>query len=296
MSNKLYKVFTHGDLDGAVSLLCFLWTRPDATIEYEELFNNTIEDRLVLYKEKTINKPTTLVMDFSLRETFLNFDIPEFVFIDHHKRSEIFVKQFKNSKVVFKETTSNTALMYNTFLKENNNLTKDQKYLIALANDFDCYELKLKDSYDLNVLFWSEYRGNFCKFIEDYKLGFKPFTESQRRLIENEKYLGCKLAESYQKFFGELKIKGQSYNTIAVIGEKYNLLAIDCLINKYDPDMFFFINIKTEKVNMRKKPSIKDFNISDFAEKFCEGGGNSNSAGGKLTPVFMEMMKNLKPE
>jgi hypothetical protein len=296
MSNKLYKVFTHGDLDGAVSLLCFLWARPDATIEYEELFNNTIEDRLMLYNEKTINKPTTLIMDFSLRESFLNFDSSEFVFIDHHKRSEKFLNQFKTSKVVFKETTSNTSLMYNTFLKEKNTLTTSQKYLIALANDFDCYDLKLKDSYDLNVLFWSEYKNNFSKFIEDYKSGFKPFTESQKKLIENEKYLGCKLAESYQKFSGELKIKEEKYNTIAVIGEKYNLLAIDCLINKYDPDIFFFINVKTEKVNMRKKSSIKNFDISVFAEKVCEGGGSSNSAGGKLTPVFMEMMKNLKPQ
>jgi hypothetical protein len=296
MSNKLYKVFTHGDLDGAVSLLCFLWKRPDAVIEYEELFNNTIEERLLVYNEKTINKPTTLVMDFSLRESFLNSDSSEFVFIDHHKNSEKFFDKFKNAKVVFKETTSNTALMYNTFLKENNNLTKEQKYLIALANDFDCYELKFKDSYDLNILFWSEYRGNFSKFIKDYSSGFKPFTDSQRRLIENEKYLGCKLAESYQKFSGELKIKGENYKTIAVIGEKYNLLAIDCVINKYDPDIFFFINIKSEKVNMRKKPTIKDFEIGSFAEKVCEGGGNSNSAGGTLTPVFMEMMKNLKPE
>lgn len=296
MSNKLYKVFTHGDLDGAVSLLAFLWARQDATIEYEELFNNTIDDRLVLYKEKTINKPTTLVMDFSLRETFLNFDSSEFVFIDHHKNSEKFIDQFKNAKVLFKDTTSNTALIYNTFLKENQNLTKDQKYLIALANDFDCYDLKLKDSYDLNILFWSEYRGKFSKFIDDYYFGFKPFTENQIKLINNEKYLGCKLAESYQKFNGSLKIKGETFNTLAVIGEKYNLLAIDCLINKYNPDIFFFINIKSEKVNMRKNPNIKTFEIGNFAEKICEGGGNSNSAAGKLTPVFMEMMKNLKPE
>jgi oligoribonuclease NrnB/cAMP/cGMP phosphodiesterase (DHH superfamily) len=296
MSNKLYKVFTHGDLDGAVSLLSFFWTKPESTIEYEELFNNTVEDRLMLYKEKTLNKPTTLIMDFSIRESFLNFDSPEFVFIDHHKNSEQFVNKFSKSKIIFKDTTSNTALMYNTFLKDNISLTKEQKYLIALANDFDCYELKLKDSYDLNVLFWSEYRGKFSKFIDDYYFGFKPFTENQRKIIENEKYLGCKLAETYQKFSGELKIKNQPYKTLAVIGEKYNLLANDCLINKYNPDIFFFINIKTEKVNMRKNPAIKTFEIGKFAEKICDGGGNSNSAGGHLTPVFMEMMKNLKPE
>jgi hypothetical protein len=186
--------------------------------------------------------------------------------------------------------------MYNTFLKENISLTKEQKYLIALANDFDCYDLKFKDSYDLNILFWSEYKGKFSKFIDDYYFGFKPFSENQKKLINNEKYLGCKIAESYPIFSGKLKIKDQYYNSIAVISEKYNLLAIDCLINKYNPDIFFFINTKTEKVNMRKNSSIKNFEIGTFAEKVCDGGGTKNSAGGKLTPLFMEMMKNLKPE
>ena len=64
MSSKLYKVFTHGDLDGAVSLLCLLWSKPNDTIEYEELYNNTIEERLISYNEKTVNKPNPLFRCF----------------------------------------------------------------------------------------------------------------------------------------------------------------------------------------------------------------------------------------
>ena len=47
---------------------------------------------------------------------------------------------------------------------------------------------------------------------------------------------------------------------------------------------------------MRKKTSIENFDIGVFAEEMCDGGGNSNSGGGILTPLFMELMKNLKPE
>jgi oligoribonuclease NrnB/cAMP/cGMP phosphodiesterase (DHH superfamily) len=296
MSNKLYKVFTHGDLDGAVSLLCLLWAKPTDTVEYEELYNNTIEERLISYNEKTLNKPTTVVMDFSLRESFLNLDFPEFVFVDHHKSSEQYLNKFKNAKIVFKNTTSNTALMYNTFLKNTNSLTKEQKYLIALANDFDCYELKLPHSYDLNVLFWSEYRGKFYKFINDFKLGFGGFSQTQKNLIHSEKTLACSQADKLQKFTGTLNIKNTSYSTVAVIGERFNTLVNDCIIHKYNPDLFFYINTKTEKVNMRKKPSIQNFDIGLFAEEVCEGGGNLNSGGGKLTPLLMEFMKNLKPE
>jgi oligoribonuclease NrnB/cAMP/cGMP phosphodiesterase (DHH superfamily) len=294
--SKLYKIFTHGDLDGAVSLLSLMWAKPTDVIEYEELFNNTIEERLLKYKEKTINIPTTIVMDFSLRESFLNLDIREFIFVDHHKSSASFVDKFKQAKIVFKETTSNTALIYNSFIKNLDNISKEQKYLIALANDFDCYKLELEESYDLNILFWSEYRGNFNKFIRDYKNGFKPFTEKQKQIISLEKEHACSLSEKLQRFSGSLNIKGKSYKTIAVIGEKYNVLVIDCLMRNYNPDIFFFINTKTEKVNMRKKPDIAEIDMGLFAEKFCEGGGNSNSSGGKLTPIFMELMKNLKPQ
>jgi hypothetical protein len=294
--SKLYKIFTHGDLDGAVSLLCLTWAKPDDVIEYEECFNNTIEEKLISYKDRTINLPSTIVMDFPLRETFLNLDMEQFVFVDHHKSSSKFTDKFKNAKIIFKETTSNTALIYNSFLKCLDNISKEKKYLIALANDFDSYKLELKESYDLNILFWSEYRGKFSKFINDYKDGFKPFTENQKHIIHMEKEYACSQVEKLQKFKGNISIKGKEYKTIAAIGEKYNVLVIDCLMRNYNPDIFFYINTKTEKVHMRKKTEINDIDMGIFAEKFCEGGGNANSSAGKLTPIFMELMKNLKPE
>jgi hypothetical protein len=295
MTNKLYKVFTHGDLDGAVSLLCLLWSKPEATIEYEELYNNTIEERLISYNQKTINKPTTIVMDFSLRESFLNFDSNEYVFIDHHKTSEKFVEKFKNAKIIYKNNNSNTGLIYSTFNKSLSSISKEQKYLIALADDFDSYTLRLPHSYDLNILFWTEYRGQFSKFVKDYSNGFKPFTEKQIKLINFEKNSACEQSHKLQKYEGSVTIKGEKYKTLAVIGEKYNNLVIDCLIRENDPDLFFYINTKSEKVNLRKKSSITSFDLGTFAEKICEGGGNTNSAGGKLTPLFMELTKNLKP-
>jgi hypothetical protein len=295
MTNKLYKVFTHGDLDGAVSLLCLLWSKPEATIEYEELYNNTIEERLLNYSQKTINKPTTIIMDFSLRESFLNFDLSEYVFLDHHKISERYVDKFKNAKIIYKNSNSNTGLVYSTFNKTLSSLSKEQKYLIALADDFDSYSLKLPHSYDLNILFWTEYKNKFSKFIQDYSKGFKHFTENQTRLINFEKNSACEQASKLKKFEGELLIKGERYKTLAVTGEKYNNLVIDCLIRENNPDLFFYINTKTEKVNLRKKSTITSFDLGTFAEKICEGGGNTNSAGGKLTPLFMELTKNLKP-
>ena len=60
------------------------------------------------------------------------------------------------------------------------------------------------------------------------------------------------------------------------------------------PHFLFFINIKSEKVSLRQCNNIDPVNMGSFAEKICEGGGHLMAAGGLLTPLFMEVCKNLK--
>jgi hypothetical protein len=41
--------------------------------------------------------------------------------------------------------------------------------------------------------------------------------------------------------------------------------------------------------------SIKNpIDLSNFAEKYCDGSGHMYAAGGKVTPLFMEFTKKLK--
>jgi DnaJ-class molecular chaperone len=55
MSNKTFQIFTHNDLDGAVSLLCFFWSNPDAHIIFKEVNNLEIDSiEAMLGTEKTI--------------------------------------------------------------------------------------------------------------------------------------------------------------------------------------------------------------------------------------------------
>ena len=43
VNNKSYHVFTHKDLDGAVSLLTFIWSKPDSNITFQEITNLEID-------------------------------------------------------------------------------------------------------------------------------------------------------------------------------------------------------------------------------------------------------------
>jgi len=294
-TDDAYQVFTHKDLDGAVSFLTFLWANPDATITYREVTNVQL-DIMDEYVKKTCNPPTIVVMDMSLRKEFVkSLDYDYIYFIDHHKGSEGYLKSFKQANIVYQNTTSN-ALLTRKVLKESSPpLTDAQKKLIVLADDFDCNKLQYKESYDLNILFWTQFKNDFCYFTTYYKDGFKPFSEKQKEIISHAKEDAKELFKNTKCFSGELVIEGFPQKVIAATTDTYNNIVIDMLMSKYQPDILLYINAKSEKVSMRQKERPNPVDLSAFAEKYCDGSGHINAAGGRITLLFMELTKKLQP-
>lgn len=292
---KCHHIYSHNDLDGAVSVLVYMWSKPkEDTFQYTPISNMDI-DRLKNDIKNTHNPSETIILDLGLREEFLpDLDLSHVTFVDHHKSSEEFVDKFKKAKILYKEYSSNTLLLYK-LLKDSLNLTEDQKKLVVLADDFDSYKLQIKDSYDLNIIFWTEYQNRFSDFIKDYYNGFKPFLDNQKRSISFIKREAASQAERTPVYFGEVTISGKKKKVCAAMVEKIVPYMMDVLIQKYSPDLFFFINIKNEKVSIRQCSKEDPIDCGAFAKKICEGGGHVNAAGGKITPLFMEITKNLKP-
>jgi nanoRNase/pAp phosphatase (c-di-AMP/oligoRNAs hydrolase) len=294
-SNKSFQVFTHKDLDGAVSFLTLLWANPKATITYREITNmqmGIIDE----YVKKTCNPPSIVVMDMSLRKEFIQtLDYDYVYFIDHHKGSENYVKSFKQANIVYKETTSN-ALLTRKLLKDfSPDLTDAQKKLILLADDFDSNKLQHKESYELNILFWTQFKNDFCYFINYYKDGFKSFSEKQKEIISHAKQDVKDLFKNTKCFTGEMIIEGFPQKVLAATTDTYNNIVIDMLMSKYQPDILLYINTKSEKVSMRQKERSNPIDLSAFAEKYCDGSGHMNAAGGRITLLFMELTKKLQP-
>lgn len=295
MQNKVYQVFTHKDLDGAVSLLTLMWSRPQATITYKEVSN--LETHFINdYVEKTINPPQIVILDLFLRESFLpHLDKKEIIFIDHHLNSEEFISKFKNSKLVIKPFSSN-SLLTRKFLQESApEFTENQKKLILLADDFDSGNMNFSESYDLNILFWTEYKNDFSRFVNSFKDGFKPFSQNQIERINKAKEQAKEIAKKTKCFSGEVLIEGEIKKVFAAINDVFNSIAIDTLVSKYKPDIFLFVNTNTQKISLRQSKSKNLINLSKFAEKYCDGAGHTYVAGGKITPMFMELTKKLNP-
>jgi oligoribonuclease NrnB/cAMP/cGMP phosphodiesterase (DHH superfamily) len=291
-----YHAYTHKDLDGAVSLLTLLWALPEDTITYDSV-NNLQIDNIKKSLEK-INKPCqTFILDLSLREEFLpDLDRSNITFIDHHDSSVDFIPRFNKAKIIHKVISSNALLMAQIFKGENFQARSDsQKTLIALADDYDCYRLEIPESYDLNILFWSEYKNNFSKFIKDYFSGFKGFSVEQKKAINFIKKEATNEADKTPTFEGYINFGNKKKKTLAIMSENFSNITNDILMQRHRPDVFFFINSKSEKVSIRQYTKEDPINVGNFAEKICDGGGHVHAGGGIITPLFMEVTKNLVP-
>jgi hypothetical protein len=295
MQNKVYQVFTHKDLDGAGSLLAFLWANPDAQITYKEV-TNLQTDKIKEFVKNTFNLPSVLIFDLGLRDEFLpDLDHEKITFIDHHIKTENFLKKFKKSKIIYENLKSNVLLVRKLFKKDEHPLTEEQKKLILYINDFESDENVFEKSYDLNILFWTQFKNNFNAFINFYKNGFVEFTDSQLKIIKSAKNNANEQANKLKCFKGEIIIEGDLKKILAVTTESFNNLVDDILIKRHNPDIYFNINISSERVLMKQLKSKQEINLLSFCKKYCDGDGNNKTCKGKMTPLFMELTKNLKP-
>jgi thymidylate kinase len=294
MQNKVYQVFTHKDLDGAISLLTFLWSHPKDTVTYQEISNLDIKP-VKDYINKTINPPKTLLFNLHLREDFFpDLDQENIVIIDHHIDSKKYINRFQKSKILHQNYNSGSMFIRKLF-QNNFELTNEQKKLILLADDFESRKYQFEESYDLNIIFWTEFKNDFSRFINAYKNGFKPFAKHQIEIIKNVKSdANQKLLET-KCYAGQILIEGQPKKVLAAMTNKFNSIVIDKLLQKHKPELLFYINTQTEYVSIRQPHQSNMIDLLRFSEKYCDGNGHSFAAGGKITPLFMELTKNLNP-
>jgi hypothetical protein len=293
MQNKVYQIFTPKDFDGAVSLLTIIWSKPNDIITYKEYSPLQIED-IKEYINKTINPPNILVLDLCLNDESISaVDNESVTIINHEEKTEKFLSKFKKAKLVYKKHLSSSLCIRNLLKEKAPGFTIEQKKLVLLADDYNSYEFKYPESYDLNIIFWTEFKNDFCRFINNYKNGFKPFTNNQLKIIKEAKDNAKKTFLNLKCYSGKILIEGQPKNVLAVMSSSYNSIVIDMLMKNYDIDLLFYINTNNEKVSLRQKKGNNMIDLEKFSKTYCDGDGYSYAAGGKITPLFMELTKNL---
>jgi len=289
-------VFTDLDLDGAGSYLVHCWARQNKPNVVTLKVSNLREKFLGwLNHHKLEDYNQVYFFDLDTTEIQDLIDKKNVCIFDHHKthKEEIYknaeyyidAKETSCSKLLYKYYNTTGAL---------GNLTVEQKHLIALVNDYDCYELKFPESNKLNFLFWYKNGNKLQNFIKDFEHGFHGFTNEQNKIISYHFYKFKKLAESLDLFTCDLPVNKKKYNFVSAFAGEYINDVAQYIIDKSNCDVCMLINLNNKRVYFRKNKNV-DLDLSKFAKKICNGGGHEYAAGGELNDILLTLSKDFIP-
>ena len=298
--NKIY-VFTDFDIDGVASLLMLHWAlgaKPGQITFKTTTVSNFRREFLSWLDQNNINDFDKIyILDLDISKHADLVDRKNIEIIDHHLTHVKALDAYKNVKTTVVETTSCAKLMYNTF-KDKVELKPEQKYFIALADDYDCYQFKLKESYELNCLYTNTQKTTTKVraeiFLEKYYNGFKPFNAQEKAIIKEFVDRKNKAINNLQIFAGKVSVAGKERVVYGTHGNKFVNEICDHILNTHPADIVFFVNSDNSHVSFRKNKKC-EVDLSKLAAKICDGGGHEYAAGGKVTESFMSFTKLLTP-
>lgn len=291
-------VFADCDLDGAGSYLMFKWFVQDEipyTITRVNDFKAVFEP---WYKKNKDKYDTIYIVDLDVSQECQELvDKKNVTIIDHHKTHAKNKDKYKNATVMVQEYPSCTKLLYNIFSKHyKKKLTDEQKLIVLYVDDYDSYELKFPNSYNMNLVYWNYQGDRLARFINDFDKGFSGFTDLQKRIISFNKTKFKSIKNKLDVHVARgVPIGKSKYKLVSVFADNYINEVADHIIKNYKADIGFVINLKTQKVSIRKSKECS-MDLGAFATKlFGSGGGHECAAGGLINENFLKLSSLFKP-
>jgi oligoribonuclease NrnB/cAMP/cGMP phosphodiesterase (DHH superfamily) len=298
--NKIY-VFTDFDLDGVASLLMLHWAlgaKPGQLVFKTTTVTNFRRDFLTFLDQNNANDFDKIyILDLDVAKNADLVDRKNVVVIDHHLTHVKAKDAYKNASITVTETTSCAKLMYNTF-KDKVDLKPMQKYFIGLADDYDCYQFKLPETYELNCLYTNTQKTSTKQraeiFLDKYYKGFYPFNVQEKAIIKEFVDRKNRAIANLEIFTGKVSVGGKDRVIYGTTGNKFVNEICDHILNTHPADIVFFVNTDNSHVSFRKNKKC-EVDLSKLASKICDGGGHEYAAGGRLTETFLGFTKLLTP-
>lgn len=289
-------VFTHYDLDGVTSYLVASWFHPGATISYTSVSNaNEIRENVLnfLGQHSFEDFDRVYFLDLDCYEAKDLIEHSNVFIIDHHEGHYNKIQEsgkYKKAHTIVKIYPSCCKLLYKILSKLNDHivLTKPQRSLVAIVDDYDSYTLKLKQSKLLNWVYFT-YNNKFATFIARFNAGFNGFSLQEQSMIKIKQNQFHKIITSIELFKGSLG----KYKILAGFCDDCINEVHDHIQKTYKPDISIIIIPKSQRVTWRKNPEC-DAPLHVFAEKICNGGGHEYAAGGDITEKFLNLTKTFE--
>ena len=297
---KKIAVFTDCDLDGLGSMAVFDWYT-NLNVDHQICSQSNFRKTFTKWSQK--NKPQDFdkIYVFDLDVSQSNIDLVDhlnFTIIDHHDTHVANESKYQNATVILKDYSSCCKLLYSLFKQKypDKELTPEQKMLILMVDDYDSYELKLKDSYNLNVIVWNYVGDRAGQFMRDFGKGFKGFNESHKNMIHLNDKKVARIISELEVFEGILPVSGKEYKLCATVADKSLNEVAHHVIKTHDCDICMVMNLRTKRVSFRKnKERIPDLDLGKIAQQIAQGGGHVHSSGGQVTDEVLTITKMLTP-
>lgn len=287
--NRIF-IWSDGDLDGAGCYLALKWLfeREGVLVDNAVAQNgNDLKNIGEWFDANAARYDKIFFCDISLDEESIGIvDQAKVIVVDHHKSHEDLKHLYQNALAIVYEHTSTTDIIRKKF-KLDKKLDADELKFLTFVDDYDCYRLEHPESMKLNILLKNR---RFENFVKEFNTGFRVFTDIEHNIISVFfKELRFQL-ENTSYFTGKIG----KYKAIACYVERYSSETAHITLNRHkDADICMCINLKYCSVSFRRRRGC-ECKLNVLAEKFCEGGGHEYAAAGKLTEMFMHIIKDFQ--
>ena len=296
---KKIAIFTDCDLDGLGSFHVFNWYTRFKDVEHEICSQSNFRNTFTRWLKKNNPRDYDKIYIFDLDVSQSNMDLVDhenFTIIDHHETHVKNKDNYKKATTILQEYTSCCKLLYSLLKKKypDVELNDNQKMLILLVDDYDSYTLKLRDSYNMNVIVWNYVGDRAQQFARDFGNGFTGFRQEHLNMIHLNNKRVKRVLDNLEVFEGQVPINGEKKYICGVTADTCLNEVAHHVLNKYDCDICMVLNMKSKRVSFHKtKKRDIDVDLGALAKKIAEGGGHPYAAGGKITDMVMSITKML---
>jgi len=257
---------SHNDLDGVT---CGVLTKKFIR-DVDNIFCNYNEIDDILLNVDTTAYAEILITDMSpSQKAFQQVmgDI-QIIVIDHHESSKWLVGMTETSHDIKKCAT----LLTYEWLKQSGYDVSAYKELVECVNDFDMWQLKRKDSLQMNMLFM---KLGVERYLERFsRRPFTGFTDDEQLIVDLETERRDKYIHAAAKSGFALK-DPDDLDVFVVFAEEYSSELGNYIIKELEMDYVVIINMQRKKVSLRSRQEV---DIRLLAEQ-NGGGGHKNAAG-----------------
>lgn len=286
---KPCKIICHNDLDGGVSAICIInhiKQKYGFNAQYELWFGSY--KNVDMYVERLLDDPNkyerVFIADIHVHPELAKEFPDNWILLDHHASASN-LKDIKNCIIDDSGKVCGAAMCYKYLLKDEGLEYRHLAKLVAIANDYDLWVLRLPKNLakNLNFLYYF-YWGE--KFVERFQMGFDKFNQEETDFLI-EKWKQIKNSFKTTTFMDALQdtdpeLKGK-FCVIPVSSNKDGEVNELCeyALNELHYQVVMFINSVKRKISIRisKDANEKGLHVGNFNTELQIGGGHPTAGG-----------------